>query len=262
LTDPSLLADIAKNDEDSDIRKAAVERVTDQSVLADVAKNDEDSDVRKDAVERVTDQSLLADVAQNGKYSDVRKAAVELTDQSLLADIAQNGKDSYVRKAAVERLTDPILLADVARNDKEHIEVRIAASHQLVNYELEEDLLMYVIHTLGNVLKTSEDKDRKSSAAETLLAYYRRYRENKQGKEIRMYEGIYTGGYTSIYNNHDDSPHKDQEEGGLTSCCNEPYSEHTDYPPEDYHRDHHYDTSYTIDFYPEERLTKERRNKD
>jgi hypothetical protein len=52
-------------------------------------------------------------------------------------------------------------------------------------------LLTYIIHMLGGVLKKSKDESERSNAAEILLAYYRRYRESKQGEEIRMYEGTY-----------------------------------------------------------------------
>jgi uncharacterized protein YkvS len=240
LTDQSVLVDVARNDKCFFVRLAAVERLTDPSVLADVARNDNDNDVRKAAVERLTDQSVLAYVARNDKYYSVRLAAVErLTDPSVLADIARNDRDSYVRKAAVERLTDPGVLADIARDDKEDRDIRIAASHRLVNYDPEDDLLTYIIRMLGGILKNSDDERMESrekerrNAAEILLAYYRRYGKSKQGEAIRLYKGEYKGGYSDHIDFHGDA-----------QPLTDDYPEHEDY--------YYTDTRYTIYFSTEE----------
>jgi hypothetical protein len=202
----------------------AVEKITDEATLERIAKKARCWQAREAAVERLTNQSLLADVAKNDKDSDVRKAAVErLTDQSILADVAQNDEVYSVRQAAVERVTDQSVLVGIAKNNKEYRSIRIVASHRLVTYDLEEDLLMYIIHLLGDMLKSSDE-----SAAETLLAYYRRYGTGKHGEEIRMYKGKYNGGY---------SDHTDFEDCSI--ACS-------------YHTDKHTDTTYTIHFNPEE----------
>jgi hypothetical protein len=135
----------------------------------------------------------------------------------------------------VERVTDQNILALIVQKDKEYSDIRIAASRRLVNYDPDEDLLMYIIHMLGGELKNSREKREKEEAAEVLLAWYRRYREGKQGKEIRMYEGVYRGGYSDYR----DSPHMD-------GSCNDPC--HSDFPHDDYHTD----SRYTIRFNPEE----------
>jgi hypothetical protein len=132
LTDQSVLADIAKNDDDWHVRKAAYERLgNDQSALAEVAKNDEDLRGCYAIVEELTDPSVLADIAKNAKDSWIREAAVnKLTDQSALADVAKNAKDRDIRKAAVWKLTDPEVLADIAQNDSD-ISVRGEAEKEL-----------------------------------------------------------------------------------------------------------------------------------
>jgi hypothetical protein len=203
IKDEAKLVRIAKEARRYDARQAAVERLTNQSVLADIARSDEDHRVRQTAVKRVTDPSVLEDVARNDGARDVRKAAVErVTDPSVLADVARNDGVSDVRKAAVERL---------------------------VNYDLEDDLLMYIIQMSGDVLKNSKYENERRSAAETLLAYYRRYGTDKQGKAIRMYEGEYKGGYSD----HSDYPSPDE-----IFCCGP-------------HTDTHKDDTYTINFNPE-----------
>ncbi|MDM8522209.1 HEAT repeat domain-containing protein [Desulfococcaceae bacterium HSG8] len=111
LTDQNVLADIAENDSDPDVRQVAAEKLTDQKLLADIAQNDSDPDVRQVAAEKLTDQKVLADIAQNDSDPDVRKAAAEkVTDQNLLADIAENASDPDIRKAAAEKTGRPIAL--------------------------------------------------------------------------------------------------------------------------------------------------------
>jgi hypothetical protein len=86
-------------------------------------------------------------------------------------------------------------------------------------------------------LKNSDNKREKEKAGEALLSRYRRYRKDKQGIEIRRYEGKYG------YSDHTDgrpSYHTDEVDWYLT--C-----EHTDERINE-----HTDTEYPMNFYPEE----------
>ena len=149
--------DLAKSSNDIILRKKAIKYLKDQSVLADFAKNDTDSIVRKAAVEKLIDQDLLVDVANNGKYSNVCIIAVEkLTDPSVLADIAKYGAYS---------------------------DVCIAAAHSIINYDLEEGLLLDLIQMLKNELNNS-DEISKINATDVLLAFYQRYGKNEHGKTM------------------------------------------------------------------------------
>jgi len=135
-----LLAEIARNAKDPDVRWTAVDRVTDPTaitmitaVVADIAKNHLHSGVRKAAVVRVTDQSVLADIAKNDKHPDVRKAAVsQLTDQSALANIAKNDKHPDVRKAAMGRVTDHGLIADITVSAQYRSDVAVSPINEPV----------------------------------------------------------------------------------------------------------------------------------
>jgi len=65
----SVLLDIAKTDEDSSVREAALRSISiyaisDESVLLDIAKTDEDSSVREAAVRGISDESVLLDIAK------------------------------------------------------------------------------------------------------------------------------------------------------------------------------------------------------
>jgi len=68
---------IAKNDKDKNVRKAAVQRISDyhQKVLISIAKNDEDEYVRTEAVRKITDVQILVEIKYNDIDDDVRWAA-------------------------------------------------------------------------------------------------------------------------------------------------------------------------------------------
>lgn len=59
----------------SEVRVAAVYKLTDQSLLAQIAQNDPDWNVRTAAVWMIEDQSLLAKIAQNDMHPIARQAA-------------------------------------------------------------------------------------------------------------------------------------------------------------------------------------------
>ena len=97
------------------IRRAAAYNLTDQAMLAKVAAEGQDVDVRSRTAYKLTDQALLVKIAMEDKDSQVRTAAVHnLTDQDLLATLALACEDGNVYEAAVSKLTDQGLLAKVA----------------------------------------------------------------------------------------------------------------------------------------------------
>jgi len=145
------LADIARSDEDWNIRTAAIGKLTNSAVLAEIARNDkvhsfsyalahnpnlidqealadivtaaragkDDFDTGMAALARISDQQLLDDIVMNGKNEDICLAALErITDQARLADIARNNVDEDIRKAAAKRLTDPVILAALIADPK------------------------------------------------------------------------------------------------------------------------------------------------
>ena len=142
LTDPALLADIAKNEKEPTVRAAAVSRLTldfpNSALFADLAKNDEDYNVRVLAVGVSTDPALLVDIAKNDVDWRVRVCAIiamkdVLTDPAPFVDLAKHDEDWHVRRAAV-RLgpMDPATLAEIAEND-ENSDVREAAERRLAD---------------------------------------------------------------------------------------------------------------------------------
>jgi hypothetical protein len=142
---------------------------------------------------------------------------------------------------AVEKMTDQKKLVQVAKEAR-HWAARIAAAHKLVEFDLDEDLLIVLIRMLGNGLKHSESKTTKENAAEALMAFYRRYGKSKHGKEIRTYEGTYGGGYSDHTNYTSDYYSTCSSLSGEGGGCEEGGG-HTDY---------HTDTRYSVNFDPKE----------
>jgi hypothetical protein len=119
LTDQALLAKIALEETDANIRKTAVLKLTDQGLLWKITVRDNDESVRLAAVGKLTDQAQLALTATMNMNPDVGEAAVQkLTDQAILARVAVNATDWNVRSAAVKKLTDQALLSRIAVEDK------------------------------------------------------------------------------------------------------------------------------------------------
>jgi hypothetical protein len=71
----SILFDIAQNGTDSKFLIGSVARVTDPILLARMAKEAWCLEAALTAVEKISDPTLLADIAKNGRYSAVREAA-------------------------------------------------------------------------------------------------------------------------------------------------------------------------------------------
>ena len=106
-SDQALLAKIAVEDKDSNVRKAAVEKLTDQTVLAKiVAENKDCWAVCQAAVGRLTDQALLMKLAVESTQLGVGEAAVcKLSDQDMLVKIAAiGGSDASSIASEIVRL--------------------------------------------------------------------------------------------------------------------------------------------------------------
>jgi len=166
LTDQAMLAEIAKNTgEDSEVRQDAIRKLANQSLILDLARNEKNEYVRKAAVERLpaghplrqvvlateaevqslADQTILADIAENAHDYDARKAAAEkLSDQDPrpLAKLAKNeSEDVSIRLIAIKKLNDQTLLAEIVLSDT-HNEVRVAAVKKLKDQSLLAKLAM------------------------------------------------------------------------------------------------------------------------
>lgn len=155
LTNQSDIFDIAKNDKDSEIRKNALEKLTSQHNIFYIAKNDEDSGIRLLAAEKMTSQHNLYQIAKNDKDPEVRKLAVEkITSQHNLNYIAKNDNETEIRMLAVGKITSQHNLSYIAKNDSEpdvrKLAVKKITSKNTLNYIIKND-------TDSEVKKLAED---------------------------------------------------------------------------------------------------------
>jgi phosphosulfolactate synthase (CoM biosynthesis protein A) len=133
ITNQTFLAVVANNNENTEIRLAAVQRLENQTALANIAYNDSDIQIRLEAVKRLDNQTFLANVAYNNSFVQVRLAALrKLTNKTSIANVAYNDRDVQIRLEAVKRLDNQTSLANVAYNDRD-TQVRFAAVKKLTN---------------------------------------------------------------------------------------------------------------------------------
>lgn len=102
-----------------------------QTLVAKIAVENNDRDVREAAFKQLTDQALLAKLAIEEENSREFKSILDkLAPQTLLTNIYVSDKDQWVRVAAVDKLTDQVLLAKLAIKDESGI-VRSRAQRRL-----------------------------------------------------------------------------------------------------------------------------------
>ena len=162
ITDPLVLAEIAKKHPNKTVRSNAADGLTDQKVLEWIARNDTDYNVRMTALVKLTDESLLADIAlKDSSIIVCCRAAEKITDQSLLekivrdaaknsmkvsvsalnrldnqfvaADFIKNCDDSFTDTSVLRKITDEQLLLSIAR-EAESKSIRNKAIHSLGGY--------------------------------------------------------------------------------------------------------------------------------
>ncbi|WP_334319158.1 hypothetical protein, partial [Termitidicoccus mucosus] len=137
ITDPQLLADLARHAASLTVRMSVVVKTGDQAALAALARdNSLGIPFRQAIVGELTDQAVLADIAKNAADSLIREAAAgKLTDQTVLLGIVQNTtpRQAAIRKVAAERLTDQTALAAIAQNTTEDFTIRRVAIGKLTD---------------------------------------------------------------------------------------------------------------------------------
>ena len=124
LDERDLLNEVAREDPDPRVRRAAVAKLMDPATLAAVAKNDADEHVRSQAVSMLRDIALEAFEGLGESESLAAVAAIE--DPKTLIGVAKNASREATARAALARVTDVHALGSIARH-AEHESVRRAA---------------------------------------------------------------------------------------------------------------------------------------
>ena len=145
LAERELLTEIAREDADARVRRAAVAKLMDPAALASVAKNDVDDAVREQAIDMLRDIALegfegmgeaesLAAVDALGRVPDAKalvlvaktaprvataeRALAGVTEGHALGSIARHAEHESVRRAAFDALRDPAEILNVAINSE------------------------------------------------------------------------------------------------------------------------------------------------
>ena len=124
LDERDLLNEVAREDPDPRVRRAAVAKLMDPASLAAVAKDDADEHVRAQAVSMLRDIALEAFEGVGESESLAAVAAVD--DPKTLIGIAKHASREATARAALARVTDGHALGSIARH-AEHESVRRAA---------------------------------------------------------------------------------------------------------------------------------------
>src|SRR5262249_5678581 len=116
LTERALLAEVAREDTDARVRRAAVAKLMDPAALSAVAGADADEGVRDQALAMLRDIAL--DNFEGLSEADSLAAVdqlVALGDTRTLATIAKSAASEAVAQRAREHLTDQHILGSIAR---------------------------------------------------------------------------------------------------------------------------------------------------
>jgi hypothetical protein len=124
LDERDLLGEVAREDADPRVRRAAVAKLMDPVVLAAVAKTDGDEQVRAQALSMLRDIALEA--FEGLGESDSLAAVAAIDDSKSLIGVAKNASRETTALAALVRVTDGHALGSIARHAA-HENVRRAA---------------------------------------------------------------------------------------------------------------------------------------
>jgi len=118
LRDERLLAALAREDDDPELRFATVQNVTDRRLLIEIIRHDGDWSVRSAALARIPEPAFLAEVALRDPKPLLRAGVGEkIDDQATLLQVARHDVDPHPRSVAVQRLQDRGAQAEIARSD-------------------------------------------------------------------------------------------------------------------------------------------------
>lgn len=159
-----VLAELALNDEDVRVRRAAVERLTGVDDLVAAARGERDEELRR----AIQDRLVALANAPAETDGDAARALDGLRDQKHFAAIAKSSPHDTVRAAALGQIHDVKVLGSVARNAADpqtalDAVVRIADAAELLNVALRTD------HKDGGISALEKAVDADAAGARELL---------------------------------------------------------------------------------------------
>ena len=95
-----------KNNADSELREAVVQKLSDEQLIFDTFKDDKDWEVRLAVVQKLSDEKLIYDTFKDNKHWLIRLAVIEkLSDEKLIYSF-KNDEDWEVRRAVIKKLEE------------------------------------------------------------------------------------------------------------------------------------------------------------
>ena len=136
----AIVEEVAQQDDDVRVRRAAAARLTDAAMLVTLARSERDADLRRE----LTDRLIEIAIAPAETDGDAALALEGLDDQKQLAAVAKSSPHDTVRTAALGRIHDVRVLSSVARQAADPIialeaATRVADSAELLNIALKTD---------------------------------------------------------------------------------------------------------------------------
>jgi len=127
ITDQNALAEIAAYDESYEVYKMAVDRIFEEKYLEKVVSQASDKYACSLAVRKIEDADTLLRIAQTHIYTEVRIEALHNLDcADCLLQVAEQNSDSDVRAAAVKKLASQQAIAQIAMRDEDPAVYRTA----------------------------------------------------------------------------------------------------------------------------------------
>lgn len=124
VAEDPVLAAVARQDSDPEVRRAALARLAEPGLLRERAAQDADGGVREFAATRL--RELLAGKVPDSPPLPARLAALQALDAATLEHLAVQGKEPELRLAVLARVENDALLGEMTLNDPS-AEVRFAA---------------------------------------------------------------------------------------------------------------------------------------
>ena len=166
-----------------------VGKCDDQAILADVARQAPDTDVRIEALKKLNSQRVILDIALHSDRGPwIWETAVgRLTDQKVLLQAAKQGPGK-VKLAAVKKLTDQQLLAELVCSARED-EVALAAAEKLEGQKTMEETAKAVNNTKvrKRLLERMPDREAAVDLAMEFGGDYRRWAISRMEDQDRLY---------------------------------------------------------------------------
>lgn len=179
-----VIAELAREDQDVRVRRAAIARVSDVPLLVILARSDADADLRREIADRLVGIAT----AEADTDADAALALEGLDDPRQFATVAKSSPHDTVRAAALGRVHEPRALSSVARHAHDpqtalDAVARLSDGAELLNVALRTDHKEAGIAALEKCL--SDGAMDEASTRDTLQTVLARAKNKSVGKRAR-----------------------------------------------------------------------------